>query len=75
MSTLAYVDEYHQRTKHHFNRYAASLGYMVWANQPHPFRYYKGVEVTRLELNRELPPVEYDQIYRPNSPKPSKHWG
>jgi SagB-type dehydrogenase family enzyme len=71
MSTLAYVDEYHQRTKHRFNRYAASLGYMDWANQPHPFRYYEGVEVTRLELNRELPPVEYDRIYQPNSTKPS----
>ena len=71
MITPAYVDEYHQRTKHRFNRYAASLGYMDWANQPHPFRYYEGVEVTRLELNRELPPVEYDRIYRLNSQKPS----
>jgi SagB-type dehydrogenase family enzyme len=71
MITPAYVDGYHQRTKHQFNRYAASLGYMDWANQPHPFRYYEGVEVTRLELNRGLPSVEYDRIHRLNSQKPS----
>ncbi len=70
MSVPATVDAYHQRTKHDFHRYAASLGYMDWANQPHPFRYYEGTAVTRLELNRELPPVGYDQIYQPNSIKP-----
>ena len=70
MSVPATVDAYHQRTKHDFHRYAASLGYMDWANQPHPFRYYEGAAVTRLELNRELPPVGYDRIYQPNSVKP-----
>ena len=25
---------YHERTKHHFHRFAASLGYMDWASQP-----------------------------------------
>ena len=29
---------YHEQTKHHFYRYARSLGYMDWANQPNPFR-------------------------------------
>ena len=33
---------YHERTKHHFHRYAAALGYMDWATQPDPFRRYAG---------------------------------
>ena len=30
------VIAYHERTKHHFNRFAASLGYMDWSTQPNP---------------------------------------
>ena len=36
------VVAYHERTKHHYHRYAASLGYMDWATQPDPFRRYAG---------------------------------
>ncbi len=36
------VRDYHQRTKHRPDRYAASLGYMDWANQPDPFRSFAG---------------------------------
>jgi SagB-type dehydrogenase family enzyme len=32
------VHRYHDGTKHHFNRFARSLGYLDWASQPHPFR-------------------------------------
>ena len=28
------VIAYHERTKHHFNRFAESLGYLDWATQP-----------------------------------------
>lgn len=44
------VRVYHDRTKHHFNRYARSLGFMDWANQPDPFRQFEGCE--RLALDR-----------------------
>lgn len=37
---VAAVLAYHQRTKHHFGRYALSLGYLDWATQPDPFRRY-----------------------------------
>ncbi len=40
---------YHDSTKHHFNRFARSLGYLDWATQPDPFRRYAGAAV------RELP--------------------
>ena len=44
------VVAYHERTKHHFHRYAASLGYMDWATQPDPFRRYAGADLVRLPL-------------------------
>src|SRR6185436_9438850 len=32
------VYRYHDGTKHHFHRFARSLGYLDWASQPNPFR-------------------------------------
>ena len=48
--SAAKVVAYHERTKHHFHRYAAALGYMDWATQPDPFRRYVGVDLVRLPL-------------------------
>ena len=36
------VHRYHDGTKHHFQRFASSLGYLDWASQPHPFRGFAG---------------------------------
>jgi SagB-type dehydrogenase family enzyme len=36
------VHRYHDGTKHHFDRFASSLGYLDWASQPNPFRTYVG---------------------------------
>ena len=47
---LEVVMRYHQETKHHFSRYARSLGYMDWANQPDPFRRYEGSPLIALPL-------------------------
>jgi SagB-type dehydrogenase family enzyme len=33
---------YHERTKHHPQRYARSRGYLDWATQPDPFRRFDG---------------------------------
>ena len=49
---------YHDRTKHHFSRFARSLGYLDWATQPDPFRRYEGsalVELPRVALADEVP--------------------
>jgi SagB-type dehydrogenase family enzyme len=63
---IDHVIHYHLRTKHHFNRYARALGYLDWANQPDPFRRFKGAELIRLPLlkpdEEPLSPV-YDAIY------------
>jgi SagB-type dehydrogenase family enzyme len=36
------IHDYHDATKHHFNRFARSLGYLDWASQPNPFRFFHG---------------------------------
>lgn len=47
---LLTVMRYHQETKHDFSRYARSLGYMDWANQPNAFRRYQGSPLIALPL-------------------------
>jgi hypothetical protein len=47
-----------ERTKHHYHRFAASVGYMDWATQPDPFRRYEGASLVRLpfsEMGQALP--------------------
>ncbi|MGR8941982.1 MAG: SagB/ThcOx family dehydrogenase [Gammaproteobacteria bacterium] len=39
---------YHERTKHHLNRYAAGPGGLDWADQPDPFRRFAGCEAIPL---------------------------
>lgn len=61
------VIRYHGQTKHHFNRYARSLGYLDWANQPDPFRRFEGAQLISLPLlkpdDQPVSPL-YDAIYR-----------
>ncbi len=56
--------DYHDATKHHFHRQARSLGYMDWANQPNPFRFYKECPITRLPLAQKDPEGQYIDLYR-----------
>jgi SagB-type dehydrogenase family enzyme len=61
------VIRYHIQTKHHFNRYSRSLGYLDWANQPDPFRRYEGAPLIPLPLLKpDDEPVSpgYDAIYQ-----------
>ena len=57
------VIAYHERTKHHRHRFAASLGYMDWATQPDPFRRYAGADLVRLPLPKAGRPLPYWQLY------------
>ncbi|THJ16459.1 MAG: SagB/ThcOx family dehydrogenase [Nitrospira sp. CG24D] len=62
------VIRYHLQTKHHFNRYARSMGFLDWANQPDPFRRFAGAELIPLPLlkpDEEPASPAYDEIYRP----------
>lgn len=60
------VIRYHIQTKHHFNRYARSLGFLDWANQPDPFRRFEKTQVTSFPLlkpdEEPLSPA-YEAIY------------
>jgi hypothetical protein len=50
---------YHDRTKHHPERYANGPGGLDWANQPDPFRRFSGAPAFRLLLAGpdETPPA------------------
>ena len=62
MNTTATILDYHERTKHHPNRYAASLGYMDWATQPDPFRTYEGSQKVLLPLCFENSTPLYTEV-------------
>jgi SagB-type dehydrogenase family enzyme len=57
------VLQYHESTKHHFNRFAASLGYLDWANQPDPFRRYPGAPLIELSRQPVAAAVPYTALY------------
>ena len=57
------IRAYHERTKHHLQRYARSPGYMDWANQPNPFRLFSGTRRTPLPLPFEDPHRNHRALY------------
>ena len=66
LSPLERVKQYHQQTKHDFNHYARSLGYLDWANQPNPFRRFEGAPLFKLPLlHRSQDPVSppYEDLF------------
>ena len=61
---------YHERTKHHFARFAPGPGRLDWANQPDPFRRFEGAPLTRLPLlapDDEPRAPAYDTLYAPGA--------
>ncbi|XP_057533760.1 uncharacterized protein LOC130811451 isoform X2 [Amaranthus tricolor] len=48
-SHLLQAIQYHNQTKHFFNKYARSLGSLDWANQPNPFRRYIAAPLVPLQ--------------------------
>ncbi|GMU91403.1 MAG: hypothetical protein AMXMBFR4_04610 [Candidatus Hydrogenedentota bacterium] len=72
--TMTAVDQvlaYHEATKHHFNRYARSPGFLDWANQPDPFRRYHGApEILLPLLERDASPP-YDWLFTPSRIDPA----
>jgi len=54
---------YHDRTKHYPTRFARSLGYLDWDNQPNPFRRYEGAELVPLRLDREESAASQRDLY------------
>jgi SagB-type dehydrogenase family enzyme len=57
--------EYHDRTKHHFNRFARSAGHLDWASQPDPFRRFAGAPLAALpRAARPRAAVPFAGLYR-----------
>jgi SagB-type dehydrogenase family enzyme len=61
-SSLKQVFEYHEATKHQFQRYARGPGYLDWATQPDPFRRFEGSPMITLEKVLPDEGILYDQV-------------
>ncbi len=59
------VVAYHHLSKHHFNRYAPSLGYLDWATQPDSFRRYAGAKNISLRKidSDEFLDLSYESVF------------
>ncbi len=58
---------YHEQTKHEFNRFAKSLGYLDWANQPDPFRRFQEAPLIffpLLKLDEEPISPSYEALFQ-----------
>lgn len=60
---------YHERSKHHQDRYAPGPGGLDWATQPDPFRRYAGAPELELPLLAGELPVCWDDLYAPGVPE------
>jgi SagB-type dehydrogenase family enzyme len=58
------VHAYHDGTKHHFHRFARSLGYLDWASQPNPFRSFAGAPEIPLSPRPDAPLTTIGDVLR-----------
>src|SRR6185503_9615336 len=65
---MATALEYHELTKHHFNRFARSAGYLDWATQPDPFRRYGGAPLLELPRAPVAADVQYSALVDRSAP-------
>lgn len=60
--------EYHNETRHFPNRFAKSLGYLDWSNQPSPYKEY--INTKKIPLPHPKPEnLTYEKLYLKNPPK------
>jgi SagB-type dehydrogenase family enzyme len=65
MTPYEFAAAYHHETKHHYDRYARSLGYLDWAAQPDPFRRFHGATLWPLRFSRNDASPSYDDLFTP----------
>ena len=58
------VHRYHDGTKHHFHRFARSIGYLDWASQPDPFRSFHGAREIGLWPRPDSPRSDLGDLLR-----------
>ncbi len=65
---IASILAYHDRTKHHLNRYAAGPGALDWDAQPNPFRHWLDTPATRLPRNVLASEILWPHLDQPRPP-------
>ena len=63
---LQTILDYHQKTKHHFQRYASGPDGLDWKHQPEAFRTFKGCTELKLPLLKYATDVVYNDLYQPD---------
>ena len=64
------VANYHQRSKHHLDRYAKGPEQMDWATQPDPFRRFAGAPELHLPLAADRKKALYRDLFIPGTIRP-----
>jgi len=62
------IREYHQRSKHCFERYAAGPGFLDWSTQPDPFRRFGGCPQLPLPLRADGWTGSYAEAFQAGRP-------
>ena len=64
-TALDTILDYHQRTKHHIQKYAAGPDFLDWDSQPEPFRTFTGSNLLELPLvGNKVQPL-YEDLFKP----------
>jgi SagB-type dehydrogenase family enzyme len=58
---------YHEQTKHHYHRFARSLGFLDWDNQPNPFRRFRESPFIQLPLLAASERPLFGDLFKPNA--------
>jgi len=66
-TALDTILDYHQRSKHQFQRYASGPDGMDWKNHPDPFRTFAGSERLELPLLGAGAQPRYAELYQPGA--------
>ncbi len=68
---ITIIHAYHERSKHRLDAYAAGPDFLDWADQPDPFRSFRGSERLTLPLAPEQPDTPYAQLFAGRGIAPS----
>ena len=68
--SLQTILDYHQQTKHHFQRYASGPDGLDWQHQPEAFRTFKGCTELLLPLLAQPTKALYNELYQPEKINP-----
>jgi len=66
------IRAYHQRSKHSFERYAASPGFLDWETQPDPFRRFADAPQTPLPLIADGKEIRFADLFEPGKIAPAR---